>query len=81
MKKYKDLKGQRFGSLTAIQRIEGKTSISGNLHWLCKCDCGKMLIVRSDNLSLGHTTRCTDCRPNHRTTSVFVEKGDDYGVV
>jgi len=38
MGKYKDLTGQRFGSVVAVKRVEnGK---NGNARWNCKCDCG-----------------------------------------
>ena len=37
-----DLRGQKFGWLTVIERIQAYGSYSG---WLCKCICGKHLTV------------------------------------
>lgn len=44
MRKIKDLTGQKFGRLTAIE-FRG-TNKSGNALWLCKCDCGNETVVR-----------------------------------
>lgn len=52
----KDLVGKRFGFLTAIECV-GKTK-SGSLKWLCKCDCGNEVIVRSGALGSGNTKSC-----------------------
>jgi len=49
----KDLRGQRFGKLIVVQ--PAGTSKSGDLYWLCVCDCGTYTtIVRpSRNKSCG----------------------------
>lgn len=54
--KGKDITGQRFGRLTAIEPI-GKTK-AGNIIWRCKCDCGNEKNVSTkflgrDTLSCG----------------------------
>jgi predicted RNA-binding Zn-ribbon protein involved in translation (DUF1610 family) len=73
-----DLTDQRFGSLVAVKTVQhGKKP--HNAHWLCKCDCGAMLIVRSDNLKLGHSTKCSNC--GGTAESVFCERGETDGVV
>lgn len=56
MKKVKNLIGQKFNKLSVIQRA--KNSKSGNIRWLCKCECGKYTIVSSQNLKTGHTKSC-----------------------
>ena len=59
-----DLTGQKFGRLTVINRDlerdekelrQGKRR--GNVHWLCKCDCGneKLSSVVGWQLKSGHT--------------------------
>lgn len=50
-----DLTNQRFGSLTAIKKVE---SLGKYTRWLCKCDCGKEIIVKTVYLRNGHTTSC-----------------------
>jgi hypothetical protein len=76
----RDLTGQRFGSLTVIRQDPDRVSKNGLLHWLCKCDCGRHLSVRTDNLTRGHTTQCTECGWVHgRNESVFVEGGVTRG--
>lgn len=52
----KDLSGQRFGRLTALERLEEK---SGSCYlWRCVCDCGNEVKVRSSALLSGNTTSC-----------------------
>ena len=80
MKKF-DLTGQRFGSLEVITYISRKMdSKCKNRHWLCRCDCGRLLIVRQDNLKDGRTTRCGDCRMGG-VPSVFIEDVIENGVI
>ncbi len=51
-----DLTGLRFGRLLVIKRegIKYRTHVS----WLCKCDCGKEIIVTSQHLRRRATTSC-----------------------
>ncbi len=53
---YKDITGQKFYRLTAIKR-EGTTP-HGESKWLCKCDCGKEVVVRHGALTSGNTKSC-----------------------
>lgn len=55
MPKLKDLTGQKFGSLTVLNRLP---SIKGRTKWLCVCDCGNFKEVESHNLQNGHTKSC-----------------------
>lgn len=50
-KKYKDLEGQRFGRLTALEYV-------GNYKWKCRCDCGNEIITTAGHLYEGHTQSC-----------------------
>ena len=52
----KDLTGQRFGRLVAIERA-GSTP-KREASWLCQCDCGRVVIVPSYNLRSGNTKSC-----------------------
>ena len=52
----KDLTGMRFGRLTVIKREYNKSGT--NARWLCKCDCGKEVIVRSHHLTMGKQQSC-----------------------
>lgn len=53
----KDLTEQRFGYLTAISKTDKRYS-NGSVGWLCECDCGNQLVVRSGNLLREHTRSC-----------------------
>ena len=56
-----DLTGQRFGKLTAIREVTPIQSARGPLRaWLCRCDCGREVIVRQKNL-VGKVTRSCGC--------------------
>ena len=56
MRKMKNLKGQKFGRLTAICPV-GKNNRNAVL-WLCECDCGLDAIVESSSLVRGLTRSC-----------------------
>lgn len=60
MGKFQDLTGQRFGRLTVIERAENRVQPNGHCctQWLCKCDCGKEVVVSALNLKRGHTRSC-----------------------
>ena len=53
----KDLTNKRFGMLTAI-KYAGYSNKSGNAVWECKCDCGNITYVDSNNLVALHTLSC-----------------------
>jgi hypothetical protein len=58
-----DLRGQRFGRLLAVDRVE---SGGGQARWLCRCDCGVSHITTAGNLRGGHTTSC-GCQSSRAT--------------
>lgn len=51
----KDYKGQRFGRLIVVREApkRGRQSC-----WYCQCDCGMIVVVRSNNLKSGNSTSC-----------------------
>lgn len=52
-----DLKGQKFGLLTVIER--GPNTKKGESQWYCNCDCGtKDVLVRGYYLKNNHTSSC-----------------------
>ncbi len=53
--KRRDITGQRFGRLVAVNEIA--TERSGT-HWLCNCDCGDTHIASIGNLVSGNTNSC-----------------------
>ena len=53
------LPGQRFGHLQVLTQ-SGKDD-RGELLWLCECDCGKRVAVRSSSLRYGNSRSC-GCR-------------------
>lgn len=65
MSQLKDLMGKRFGKLVVNGRAENDKF--GRSRWLCKCDCGKEVIVQGTNLSKnGHTRSCGCLKAKHR---------------
>lgn len=51
-----DLTGSKFHRLTVIERVaqDGK----GPVKWLCRCNCGKEIVVESYQLTTGGTKSC-----------------------
>lgn len=60
----KDLSGQKFGRLVAIERVEKNKR--NNVRWLCRCDCGKSVVVDGGNLTSGHTMSCGCLRAENK---------------
>ena len=56
----KELTGQRFGRLVALKRETRPIGNSGQKHsfWLCHCDCGKNVWVRTVHILNGRTKSC-----------------------
>jgi len=56
MSAFRDLTGQRFGRLSAVEVAD--KSADGCYRWKCLCDCGNVVIVRSRGLITGNTKSC-----------------------
>lgn len=52
-----DIRGKRFGRLTAIKPTYIR-DINGSVVWKCKCDCGNIKFVTLPNLKNGSTKSC-----------------------
>ena len=70
-----DLTGKRFGRLVALRRSE-RAIKSGNVSWVCRCDCGKIKDVLSTDLRSGKTVSC-GCYRLERMTEVL-KKYNEY---
>lgn len=55
-KKIKDITGQRFGRLVALERLNKKRGSS--FLWRCQCDCGNMVETSANSLLSGNTRSC-----------------------
>lgn len=55
-KKIKNIAGERFGRLTALERLDKKRGSS--FLWRCQCDCGNILETSSNSLLSGNTRSC-----------------------
>ena len=66
-KPYKDLTGQRFGRLTAIEYLGSVNN--GKSRWRCECDCGNTTIVEITHLRSGATKSC-GCYRRERTAKM-----------
>ena len=57
----RDLSGERYGNLTVLEKAEG---LQDRYYvWLCRCDCGKELLVNTRNLTAHRMTHC-GCKSN-----------------
>lgn len=68
-----DLTGMQFGHLTALQVAEAEQHGNGRTYsrWVCRCECGKEIIVTTELLRSGKKTHCgcktTKTMPSERT--------------
>lgn len=53
-----DLTNQKFGRLTVLRRDSKENHKDSAAYWICKCDCGKEVVVRSGSLRSGGTKSC-----------------------
>lgn len=56
MPKALDLTNQRFGKLLAVSKAPKRND--KYTRWVCQCDCGNQIEVRTDYLRNGHTMSC-----------------------
>ena len=61
-----DISGQRFGALLALTQ-SAECSKHRSALWVCRCDCGREVVVRSEKLRLGRQRSC-GCRILGRRT-------------
>lgn len=54
------ISGEKFGKLTAIQRATNAKRSS----WVCRCECGKSVIVQTSNLTGGNSKSCGCLTPD-----------------
>jgi len=56
------LDGERFGRYVAVESlghiITPSGTVSPDVHWRCRCDCGRESIVAGNSLKRGHTKSC-----------------------
>lgn len=69
---YKDLTGMKFNRLTVIKLFE--RTPKRKYMWLCRCDCGKALVVLGDHLKNNHTRSC-GCWNRERIGKVNYKNG------
>ena len=50
-----DLAGWRFGKLTVLRPAE---NIGGKTTWVCRCDCGRECVIKTNSLREGRTASC-----------------------
>ena len=69
-----DITGQKFGSLTAVRRLNfDYISPKGRHHsmWLFSCDCGGWICTKKKNVLRKETKHCFNCRSSETKKSTF----------
>lgn len=58
--RFEDLKGKTYGELTVLERTDNYISPSGyeKTRWICKCNCGNLTKVTSQDLKRGDVVSC-----------------------
>lgn len=59
MAKFNDLSGQQFGKWTVLHRDLEKTR---PITFICKCECGNIKSINSQNILRGLSSQCMDCQ-------------------
>lgn len=73
--------GKRFGRLVVVERDLNKPTGHGkDGYWICQCDCGKKISVRTTSLTNGSTKSCGCLRSELRTQKNTLDiTGKRYG--
>ena len=79
--KFKDLTGKRYGNLVVIKLSDNRRDKHHGASWVCRCDCGNLIVVRADNLIGGHSTKCSDCNAYGGSKSVIYDGCDLDGTL
>src|ERR1017187_3348971 len=68
-----DLKGEHFGRLTVLRRVDAHR---GRTAWLCQCSCptGELVVVTSHELRCGDTRSC-GCIKTEQTRAMSTKHG------
>ena len=72
--RFVDRTGKKYGRLTALYRDNEKQGV----HWVCKCDCGRIVSVSSSSLQSGNTKSCGCLTKPY--VSALMASGTSYGV-
>lgn len=75
MGKFINLTGNTFGRLKVL-RLGGRSK-SNQILWLCRCNCGKEILVQTCHLNSGHTKSCGCYRVE--VARHFGEKNSSHG--
>lgn len=73
-----DLTGQRFGRLVVVERAENTKDQKAQ--WLCKCDCGKTLVVRSAALRRRKGQKSCGCWTSEILAMRIRERNTTHGL-
>ena len=76
--KRKDISGQRYGLLVAIEPSVVREPKRTRIRWVCVRDCGKKTIVDAWNLTSGHTKSCgclNSSLVKERNKTIFTKHG------
>lgn len=77
--RHDDITGMRFGRLTVIGRAPvDETKVSRSSRWVCKCDCGNVVIARADGLKntrKGEGVKSCGCLQKERHKEALTRHG------
>jgi hypothetical protein len=68
----KDIAGQRFGRLTALERVGKSITKQTTYRWRCRCDCGKTIVATLNSLTSGRTQSC-GCLQREAVKSLYMD--------
>lgn len=71
----RDLTGKKFGRLTVIRELPERKNHS--VLWLCRCECGNKVKVKSSNLNSGNSQSCGCLRVEHSIKAHQTHKSSD----
>lgn len=53
-----DRTGEKYGRLTAVERLPAKSKKDTNARWFCRCDCGRATVAYGQDLARGKMKSC-----------------------
>lgn len=75
--RYIDLTGKEFKNFKVIKRTKGTRK--GIRYWICKCNCGNLYNVKTNDILSRRRTRCTECSLKAKIKNQIGKAKVNYG--
>jgi len=73
VKRTVDLTGQKVGKLLVLHEVDHAQTKKHDRYWECRCECGKAVVVRQDNLTYKNARSC-GCLRSEKARKIIAQR-------